>query len=334
MKINENRYKNALLGLAAGDAWGYQVEFKSYDAMPHPVPQPTDEWVISDDTQMTLALEKAVTALEELGWLNENNVTGIEEVIIKEFADWAFGPMNNRAPGTTCMWSIRNLVDDNAHWADANGARHSAGCGSVMRLLPTIALEDGVWQPMTVLQGVITHNDPAAVASTLLLGEVARAMANGAEDSPLVIALDVVDKMCSMNYKVHPAVSHWALKHVADDTDEYIRTGAFGGLSQALDRAAERAVQADYSDDICRDVGEGWDAMTAVALAIMAANAYDIGDLTAKQAMEWAVTSNGDSDSIAAITGMLIGLTSADVHFWMKNGVMPNWENEYLKELP
>ncbi|WP_460881189.1 ADP-ribosylglycohydrolase family protein [Pontibacter rugosus] len=56
------RYANALTGLAAGDAWGYQVEFTSYAQMPaYPVAPPDSRWwLISDDTQMTLALHWAL----------------------------------------------------------------------------------------------------------------------------------------------------------------------------------------------------------------------------------------------------------------------------------
>jgi ADP-ribosylglycohydrolase len=47
-----DRYRNAMTGLAAGDAWGYQVEFVRYADMPgYPVAPPPGTWIVSDDTK-------------------------------------------------------------------------------------------------------------------------------------------------------------------------------------------------------------------------------------------------------------------------------------------
>lgn len=139
-------YRNALIGLAAGDAWGYQVEFTSYARMGGPVAPPLGVWVISDDTQMTLALEDALRPGQ--------SVAEATEAITREFSAWARSPLNNRAPGNTCMGSIRNL-ESGAQWFEPGGAIESAGCGAVMRLLPS-TVSDDAWVGLTALQAVIT----------------------------------------------------------------------------------------------------------------------------------------------------------------------------------
>ncbi|QEM41531.1 hypothetical protein SEA_FORZA_61 [Gordonia phage Forza] len=332
--INPALYRNAMIGLAAGDAWGYQVEFTQYKKMPKPVPQPSGEWVVSDDTQMTLALEKAIHALDELGWLNPEHVHGMEEVILAEFSDWAYSPLNTRAPGATCMGSIRMLNEFGRHWS--LDALSSAGCGAVMRLLPTITLDDESWRALTALQAVITHNDPAAVASALLLGEVGRAIANGNRE-PMLHALNVLDEMLNGQYGKKDKFLAKVLDPATLDVPAYIRKGVKDGkLDMAIFSGAHRILAEHidiFNEDICNGVGQGWDAMTATALAIMVADRYLAGDLTVQGAMEWAVTSNGDSDSIGAIAGMLIGLSSNDDDFWKKNGVDPVFEDVYAGEL-
>lgn len=129
---DSQRYANALTGLASGDAWGYQVEFDSYASMRvRPVPRPAGEWVISDDTQMTLAVADALDACSD-----HSDIDAVTAALTRSFIDWRRDPDNNRAPGNACMASARNLARG-ARWHDEDGALDSAGCGAVMRLTPT-----------------------------------------------------------------------------------------------------------------------------------------------------------------------------------------------------
>lgn len=85
------RYGNALTGLAAGDAWGYQVEFRKYAAMPaYPVPAPAGEWIISDDTQMTLALHDALVDVEDFA-----DIEAVTDAIVRHFVLWQVDPDNS-----------------------------------------------------------------------------------------------------------------------------------------------------------------------------------------------------------------------------------------------
>ena len=126
------RYANALTGLAAGDAWGYQVEFTSYAQMPaYPVAPPAGTWTVSDDTQMTLAVHHALNDVTDFA-----DIEAVTDAITRQFFLWQVDPDNTRAPGRTCMKSLRNLRAG-ARWYDRDGAVESAGCGAVMRLVPT-----------------------------------------------------------------------------------------------------------------------------------------------------------------------------------------------------
>ncbi|WP_329945861.1 ADP-ribosylglycohydrolase family protein [Rhodococcoides fascians] len=163
------RYQNALIGVAAGDAWGYQVEFRRYADMPsYPVTAPADQWVISDDTQMTLALHFALTEVDDF-----DDINSVTDSIVRHFIMWQFDPDNYRAPGRSCMASVSNL-GAGARWYDADGAVESAGCGAVMRLVPAAFAPERHWKGVAALQAVITHRHPRALVPALLLADAVR----------------------------------------------------------------------------------------------------------------------------------------------------------------
>lgn len=345
------QYGNALHGLAIGDAWGFQVEFLDYDKMPHPVPMPKGVWRVSDDTQMTLALQNAVDTIQflETGGNTEKDIKDTEKLITDEFIRWEQSPLNDRAPGTTCTSSIRALSKSGRRWFEVSS--RSAGCGAVMRLLPTVVASASRWRGLTALQAVITHNNPMAVASALVLGEVARLFASDYThddqfaQSPIEVAKSIAEDMSHSRYYVgyQDAYLRSVLKPELTTAHggslaSYLQKGADGLLLSSLTAASnlmtksrKTGTPAD-SNDICASVGEGWDAATCVALSTLAATLYYYTN-DATRSLEWAVTSNGDSDSIGAVAGMLIGLTSRDSDFWPHEGVEPVFEDAYQSQL-
>ena len=96
-----------MLGLAIGDALGKRTEFLNLDEIGRLSPDWRDlplpeKALVTDDTQMTLALARALRdALAEgpLGPLR------LELPLREEFVDWWRSPANNRAPGMTCLRS-------------------------------------------------------------------------------------------------------------------------------------------------------------------------------------------------------------------------------------
>lgn len=335
------RYDNSLIGLAAGDAWGFQVEFRKYADMPaYPVPAPAGEWMISDDTQMTLALHDALVEVTDFG-----DIPAVTDSIVRHFIKWELDPDNFRAPGMTCMGSLANLRGG-ANWYDADGARKSAGCGAVMRLTPAAFGPESHWLGLTALQAVITHKHPRAVIPALLLADATRhAHERGGVflEHSLASGRAVVD-----------GSSHWiddpylndVLAPIVGDMSSYLIKGLNDGVTEALTNAIERrdALRflgsndpSSYGDP-CVGIGEGWESASATALALLVADMAtgsedEPAHLTGPQALAWASTSNGDSDSIACMAGALIGAAHSEPDYWSRNGLNPTFEPRYAQEL-
>ncbi|MET4614135.1 ADP-ribosylglycohydrolase [Rhodococcus sp. PvR044] len=333
------RYGNALTGLAAGDAWGYQVEFRKYADLPaYPVPAPAGEWVISDDTQMTLALHDALVEITDF-----DDIAAVTDAIIRHFILWQVDPDNYRAPGRACMGSLSNLRAG-ARWHDADGAHESAGCGAVMRLVPAAFAPEPYWRGVTALQAVITHKHPRAIVPALLLADAIR-HAPERHGRFLEHALAEADR-------IYDGASEWltdpylaaVLAPYRGDVSSVLVDGLNDDVVDILISAAETLDRLDQLDptefgDPCAGIGEGWESASAIALGLLAADlatSPDISDaprLTGPEALGWAATSNGDSDSIACIAGAVIGAAHTVPDYWPLSGLTPRFEPRYTAEL-
>ncbi|WP_277874489.1 hypothetical protein [Rhodococcus sp. SMB37] len=94
---------------------------------------------------------------------------------------------------------------------------------------------------------------------------------------------------------------------------------------------------AEYGDP-CVDIGEGWESASALALGLLAADLATVPEdqkvtpdeaWKGPQALAWAATSNGDSDSIACIAGALIGAAQSAPDYWRSGGLTPRFEPRY-----
>jgi ADP-ribosyl-[dinitrogen reductase] hydrolase len=149
---------NALYAQAVCDAVGNKFEFETDINPVHVIDyaNSTDHLVISDDTQMALF---GFEAIKNLDFFRGDDVT-IEECVEKSFTksylDWyktqTQNPVNHRlynysdtllsflsmwgveAPGNTCLSALSTIKSGGI----VNN--NSKGCGSVMRLLPLVAL--------------------------------------------------------------------------------------------------------------------------------------------------------------------------------------------------
>lgn len=331
------RYANALIGGAAGDAWGYQVEFTKYPKMPsYPVSPPAGDWIISDDTQMLLATHNALHDVVDLDDIDE-----VAEVILDHYLDWAVSPWNNRAPGTTCMSALWN-IESGKHW-NAGGARYSAGCGAVMRLAPSAFAPQQYRRGLAVLQAVVTHRHPKAALSALLLCDAftiagQAPLLEHARADLMTLATRLPDAWADDDYLLR------VLALLTDDPYTYLASalgrepGRRGpSMEQAFTAAAERLAiethSTGWAGDPCAGIGEGWDAATATALGMLAADLHRNGRLGPVEAIAWAATSNGDSDSIATLAGALIGAASSDPGFWGDHQLGLCLEPRYADEI-
>ncbi|WP_032385483.1 ADP-ribosylglycohydrolase family protein [Rhodococcoides fascians] len=333
---NSSRYSNSLVGVAAGDAWGYQVEFTRYQNMPaYPVEPPSKTWRISDDTQMTLAVHDALCDVAD-----PDDIDAVTAALTARFQEWKASPQNNRAPGRTCMGSLSNLAAG-SRWYDDGGAIASAGCGAVMRLVPTAFAADAHWLGLTALQAVITHRHPRAVVAALVLADAVR-HAPARTGNMLIHA-------AAAAAAIYDGTSPWltdrylgrVLEPVTDNVGDYLTTGLDDGLTDALtatltaQEEIRELIPADYGDP-CWGIGEGWESASAVALALLVADQATGPDapLDPAAGLGWAATSNGDSDSIASMAGALIGAASSEPRFWTQTAKLDlNFERRYARAL-
>lgn len=331
------RYANALIGGAAGDAWGYQVEFTSYPSMPsHPVAPPEGDWIISDDTQMLLATHAALHECPDL-----SDIDTAADTILRHFIVWSHDPDNNRAPGVTCMNSLR-AIERGRHWNDG-GARNSAGCGAVMRLTPAAFAPKEYRRGISVLQAVVTHHHPKAALSALLLCDAFSAagdtsLLDQAGDSIRILRSEMPTAWRDDRFL------NEVLSHLTSDPHAYL-SSALGNepgrrgptladaFEAARQKAADSASTTGWLGDPCAGIGEGWDAATATALGLLIADLNYSERLSPVDAIGWAATSNGDSDSIATLAGALIGAAHAQSDFWQGAGLCPRFESRYSREL-
>lgn len=99
--VRKRAATGSLLGLALGDALGFPTEFNDVPSIlakcgpwrEMELPTPA---IVTDDTQMTLALGKGLRTAMDRGLLAPKR---LERPVREEFVDWYRSPENNRAPG-------------------------------------------------------------------------------------------------------------------------------------------------------------------------------------------------------------------------------------------
>lgn len=181
--ITKGAATGALTGLALGDALGFPTEFNNVPSIlakcgpwrQMRLPRPA---IVSDDTQMTLALARGIRTAMDRGLLTALRLT---RPVREEFVEWYHSPDNNRAPGRTCMTACR-LLDSDRLWQEASQTG-SKGCGANMRVAP-VGLVPGLSEEQrsgaAQLQAALTHGHPTALAASDLMARAVYLLAQGA----------------------------------------------------------------------------------------------------------------------------------------------------------
>jgi ADP-ribosylglycohydrolase len=287
------RVRGSLVGGAVGDALGAGIEFDDLARIraqhgPDGVTGMTRAYgvlgAITDDTQMTLFTAEGLLRGQrgdvtvELWraysrWLCTQGVDPGREVgdrsgLLREPALQA-----SRAPGNACLSGLREpTMGTRSRPANPD----SKGCGTVMRSAPFGWLggpAEQAWE-LAIDGAVLTHGHPTARFAAAAMAVLVHALVNGA---PLETA---VEGAC-------------------DRLD-----AAGGGAGETL-RALRSAVAADGppTPEAVERVGAGWVGEEALAMAVFCAlRAPD-----APSALLAAVNHSGDSDSVGAICGNLVG---------------------------
>ncbi|MFF3348765.1 ADP-ribosylglycohydrolase family protein [Streptomyces sp. NPDC002779] len=296
----------SLLGLALGDAMGFPTEFNDVPSIlakcgpwrEMELPTPA---IVTDDTQMTLALGKGLRVAMDRGVLAPKR---LERPVREEFVDWYQSPENNRAPGRTCLVACDLLKAEGRLWQDASQI-HSKGCGANMRVAP-IGLAPGLSDEQRAgaaqLQSALTHGHPTALAASDLTAHAVRLLAQGAEPTGLVGLLR------SYAYENRSRYHHTWLGDLwtrsQDPTPEHFIARGWDECLGVLERL-QGAVRAGSAEtDPCLATGAGWIAEEALATGLLCFLLFVDEPVTA---LRRAACSSGDSDSIACLTGAFAG---------------------------
>jgi ADP-ribosylglycohydrolase len=304
-----DRFRGCLLGGAVGDALGAPVEFmpraeilRRHGARGITEYAPAYGGVgrITDDTQMTLftaeGLIRGIVRMRDRGFATFASVTanayvrwlvtqGEAPAAGVEFGErergWLFaqrGLHARRAPGNTCLAALRAMAS-----LGAPARNDSKGCGGVMRVAPVGLF---AWHfrdehsPSEAFDlgaelAALTHGHPTG---SLAAGALAVVILELAQGRPLGGALATA-KSCLRTKPRH---------------EETLR---------AIERAESLAASGEPRDAAIRDLGEGWIAEEALAIAVYCAlAARDFRD-----GVILAVNHDGDSDSTGSIAGNVLG---------------------------
>ncbi len=308
----ETRVEGSLLGGAVGDALGLPVEFMRMDQIhnrfgsrgltdypansAHPA-------AFSDDTQMTLWTAEGLIRAQQrhhnaeggcwqpLGAINgsymrwfltqKSGVVPVGSEIDGE--QWHSGWMIDErglwarmAPGNTCLSALR---------VGGLGTRYdpindSKGCGGVMRSAPAglVGLDDKAAYELGCDLAALTHGHPAGYIAAGALSLI-------------------INRICAGD-ALEPAVNS-AIDAIEADEPR-------GRICAELLRTAKQLADSGLpSYRIVEQLGEGWVAEEALAIAVYCALAVD----NFREGVLLAVNHSGDSDSTGSIAGQILGAT-------------------------
>jgi ADP-ribosylglycohydrolase len=294
----------SLFGLAYGDAMGAPTEFRTVaeitarygPAGPRDLPG-SGIALVTDDTQMALAVADALTVPEAL------TAASFEPPLRGRFLQWWQSPENDRAPGNTCLAACAALATGRP-WADAT-VMGSKGCGANMRVTPVAlvpGLDDDTRAGAAQLQAALTHGHPTALAASELTMFAVRWLLDGAALAELPRLLRARCASQARVYREDWLDDLWAHSHEASPGDWISRGWAECEL--VLDHLDAALVTPDRDRDPCLSTGAGWIAEEALATAVHCALLFPDDPVSA---LSRAAVTSGDSDSIAALAGAFVG---------------------------
>jgi ADP-ribosylglycohydrolase len=227
----------------------------------------------------------------------------LASALAHRFVAWLVSPDNNRAPGNTCLTACANL-QQGTRWQQA-AVPGSKGCGANMRVTP-VGLVPGIdldtLGGAAQLQAGLTHGHPTALAASELTALAVRLLRDGAGLHRLPRLLRDHCEEQRGNYRAAWLGDLWEQSHV-DNAAAYISRG-WDECREAMDNLVSALSTPDDGGDVCAATGEGWVAEEALATALHAALRHPDDPLAA---LGRAAATNGDSDSIACLTGAFHG---------------------------
>jgi ADP-ribosylglycohydrolase len=224
--------------------------------------------------------------------------------LMGRFIHWATSPENDRSPGQTCMRAINGLIAGQP-WLEAT-QRGSKGCGANMRVVPMglAGLTDDQRAGAAQLQAALTHGHPTGLAASELTAFAVHWLRDGLDPRDLPAALRQRCHDQRTTYRGEWLSDLWHGPGVASPED-FIARGWDECLA-VLNRLDAALANRAAITDPCQATGDGWIAEEALATAVLAFLLH-VDDPVA--ALGRAAATNGDSDSIACLTGAMAGAT-------------------------
>lgn len=320
-----SKIKNSIYGLALGDALGYRTEFLSFqDSVTEygseNIYDLKDKLLVSDDTQMSLYLLNGFARVYDSRVPYAEQEKDIIVSIANQFLLWLYDPENCRAPGNACIGSMRELerkIVGSANWNNAfdGGAinKNSKGSGTVMRspwlgllnacgMIPAENLES-----LCNLQSALTHQHPTALRASYLTALLTSKLFTG--DLAPGELKSFSEDFCASQ----PSDLGWR---------ELART-----LENINDLPADYK-QSHFSDnDAANTIGA---AMTAENVLVTSIAYIDYFGDDAVEVLRRSMFNSGDSDTIGATAGGIIG-AYYDEPIW--DGLEHLVENQYVAQL-
>lgn len=324
--FSKEQVRGCILGGAVGDALGYPVEFMSYDQIRKKYGNrgitelELDEngvAEISDDTQMTLFTATGLLFASTRG--HTHGVCGDPDSYVRmHYMDWyatqtgghqgGYGGSwlgwekrlyARRAPGNTCMAALENLC------AGGTVENDSKGCGGVMRVAPAAICNDycllpeGVIATMAAKLAGITHKHPLGRLSAAALVMIIRRIV--AENCPANF-----NCLAGIVQRVATDVLNTRIEY-GEDSETYYQSWPqeCEKLTALLRMTVNLAFCPDTDEECIRQIGQGWTADEALAIAVFCVLRHPD---SFEDAVIAAVNHDGDSDSTGAICGNIMGV--------------------------
>ena len=297
MNTLRSKIRGSLLGGAIGDALGYQIEFKR-NIKEKEITRFKDKGIISDDTQMTLFTANALIWRETRrsirgiamspvdaiyfgyrDWLDTQNNTKGENCIswIKEIPELN----TQRAPGNTCL----SALSSGKKGTIQEPINDSKGCGTVMRVAPIgLYLNNEITAGKIAAEvSALTHGHPLGIIPSYVFASMIN----------LIVNKDM-DILNSLNQSIDGLLTNYNIFN-KNDIDLFIE----------LMNKAIKLSSTNISDiDAIKELGEGWVAEEALAIAVYSCLKYSDNF---ENAVVCAINHDGDSDSTGSIAGNIIG---------------------------
>ena len=306
---DRDQFRGCLIGGAAGDALGYEVEFKNEKQIFSRYGERgitayalhDGKALISDDTQMTLFTAAGLLLGTARG---EGGIETYRGSIRDCYLDWLktqterFAPakgdgcsrllnvpelFSNRAPGTTCM----SALEQGGKGSIEKPANTSKGCGGVMRAAPVGLYFNDRGKPAEEIARI--GAEAAAITHGHILGWM-----------PAAALAQMIHEISQNGDPVYDAV----MKTLYTQEEMWPDSPQKEFFLELMRRAVDLASMDKNDLEAVHRLGEGWVAEETLAIAVYCALKYE-NDFDS--ALTASVNHRGDSDSTGAVTGNILG---------------------------